>query len=74
MRHVGRKLFQRINGVWIDNTFTAKHKTTTVTYLSDEYFDLLKKHPELKSSFALGEAVVIVLDDKTAIIVQPEDK
>jgi Ca-activated chloride channel family protein len=61
---VGGKTFLLQNGVWTDTTFAPDTMTTQkVVFLSDAYFDLLLAQPELAEYFALGERVIVVLDD-----------
>jgi Ca-activated chloride channel family protein len=59
----GRAFFQ--NGTqWIDSSAqnnTAKHQR--VQFNSEEYFNLLTKHPEAGPWLALGQNVVLTLDD-----------
>jgi hypothetical protein len=66
-RWIGEKLFALINGVWIDSTFTKEMTLKKVTYLSAEYFALMKDDALVKQYLALGERVVFVVDGKTAI-------
>jgi Ca-activated chloride channel family protein len=70
VRHVARKIFYLIDGRWVDGEYKQSMKTTRVTFASDEYFKLLADKPELKKFFALGEKVIVVLDNRTAIIVE----
>jgi hypothetical protein len=37
--------------------------TEKIEFLSDAYFDLLLEHPELGEYFAVGERVIVVLDN-----------
>lgn len=68
---VGGKTFLYLNGVWTDTTFEPDTMTTEkVEFLSDAYFDLLDTHPELAEYFAVGDAVIVVLDG-TAYEVTP---
>ncbi|MBE2182000.1 MAG: VWA domain-containing protein [Anaerolineae bacterium] len=61
---VGGKTFILQNGIWTDTTFEPDTmETQAVEFLSDAYFDLLIAHPELGEYFALGEQVIVVLDD-----------
>lgn len=61
---VGGKTFLLQNGVWTDTTFAPDTMTTQkVVFLSDAYFDLLATQPELAEYFALGERVIVVLND-----------
>jgi hypothetical protein len=58
---VGSRTFVLKDGVWIDTTFDpSKMETTKVTFLSDEYFQLLADHPDLADAFALGEHVIAI--------------
>lgn len=72
VRHLKGKIFYRINGIWTDRSFDEKLKTRRLTYASDKYFEFLKQHPELSKFFALGEQVIIVLEDGSAVIVEQE--
>lgn len=60
----GRAFYQ--NGTsWTDSTAQARKdlKTRSVKFGSDEYFDLLKTHPESVQWLALGSEVDVVIDD-----------
>jgi len=60
---VNDKTFIQQNGVWTDTEFVPDTMTTQkVTFLSDDYFTLLDAHPELGPYFAIGDAVIVVLD------------
>ncbi len=60
VKNVGSKTFLWRNDTWIDSTFDRSMKTKKVTFLGDEYFDLISKEPVLGSYFALGERVIVV--------------
>lgn len=64
LRHVGDKTFALVNDRWTDTAWDGKKSPTKVVAFSDEYFKLLAQHPELKSHFALGERVLVVLGDE----------
>jgi hypothetical protein len=70
VKTVGRKIFYLLDGVWTDRDYKKEMKEIRVKYAGDEYFKLLEKHPDLKKYFALGEKVIVCLDDKTAVIVE----
>jgi hypothetical protein len=38
-------------------------ETVKIEFLSDAYFDLLIEKPELGAYFAIGERVIVVLED-----------
>jgi Ca-activated chloride channel family protein len=64
LRYVGDRAFVLRDGVWTDTTYNPDAMTTTdVTFASDEYFALLEEHPELGRAFALGQQVVVVIED-----------
>ena len=57
------KTFINLNGIWNDTTFQPDTmETVKIEFLSDDYFDLLVEMPELSEYFALGEAVIVVID------------
>jgi Ca-activated chloride channel family protein len=59
------------SGTWVDTAYdAAKMKPTPITFLSDDYFKLLEKYPELKDIFALGDKLIVVID-KTAYEIKP---
>ena len=58
----GRNFFQ--NGKqWIDTSAQNVTKRQRVQFNSDDYFNLLKKHPEAAPWMALGQNVLLALDD-----------
>jgi hypothetical protein len=64
LRYAGPRAFVLQDGVWTDTTFDPATMTTTaVPFASDEYFALLGEHPELGPAFALGQQVIVVLDE-----------
>ena len=62
-RHVKGHTFHLIDGVWIDGAFdeTMKDKVEEVQAFSEEYFDLLKRHPELAKILALSSRMLVVV-------------
>jgi Ca-activated chloride channel family protein len=58
----GRAFFQ--NGKqWVDTNAQNATKRERVQFNSEAYFDLLKKHPEAAPWMALGQNVLLTLDD-----------
>lgn len=70
VQHVGKKIFYFIDGRWIDNEYRQDMKIRKIAFAGDEYFELIDEHPGLKDYLALGEKVIIVLDDGTAVEVE----
>src|SRR5262249_3339059 len=64
----GRNVVE-VGGVWIDDGFDPKMPTLTVKAQSDAYFRLLEKQPHLKDVFRLGNHLVWVAPNGTALIV-----
>nr|MDQ3747057.1 hypothetical protein [Acidobacteriota bacterium] len=62
VRKVGEKTFYLRDGVWVDSEFKpeAKLPETALAFGSDEYFDLIKREPQLARFFSLGERVLVV--------------
>jgi Ca-activated chloride channel family protein len=58
----GRAFFQNGNQ-WIDSNAQNAAKRQHVQFNSEEYFNLLTKHPEAGPWLALGQNVVLKLDD-----------
>ena len=58
----GRNFFQNGNQ-WIDSTAQNLTKRQRIHFNSDEYFNLLKKHPEAAPWMALGQNVLLALED-----------
>jgi Ca-activated chloride channel family protein len=56
-------------GVWIDEGFDAKMKTVTVKAQSDAYFKLLERHPKVKDVLMLGNHLVWVTPNGTALVI-----
>ncbi len=58
-----------IGGVWIDEGFDAKMPTLTIKAQSDAYFKLLQLHPKIKDVLTLGNHLVWVTPNGTALII-----
>jgi len=70
VRRVGDRTFYFINGVWVDSSYKEGMKEIKLAFASDEYFKLLEKKPELKEFFAIGEKVIVCLNDKVAYVIE----
>ncbi|NOZ63817.1 MAG: VWA domain-containing protein [Caldiserica bacterium] len=66
VKQVGDKTFYlQENGFWIDAEFKKDAQVKEVKYLSREYFDLLKRNPQLGRYFALGKNLLLVFEGQT---------
>lgn len=59
--NVGTRTFYRVDDRWIDAAYDSKTETKKIELFSEEYFELVRKHPNLGKCFALGERVVVVV-------------
>jgi Ca-activated chloride channel family protein len=61
LRLAGGNAFLLSDGVWTDTRFEGDAmETERVVFLSDEYFALLDRLPELAPAFALGDRVIAI--------------
>jgi len=70
IKRIGAKTFYLNNGVWVDSEFKEGLKEVKIKYLSDEYFELLAKHPEAAKYFAIDSKVIIVIEGKAYRIIE----
>src|SRR5262249_13295912 len=73
LRQVAGRNCLEIGGVWIDENFHAQMPTLTVKAMSDAYFRLLERQPQLKEVFQLGNHLVWVAPNGTALVVDTND-
>jgi Ca-activated chloride channel homolog len=69
VRNVYGRNCLEIGGVWIDEGFDPKLKSLVVKAQSDAYFQLLKRRPKLKDVFRLGNHLVWVAPNGTALVI-----
>lgn len=61
VRIVGPRAFAFKDGVWIETVYDpSTMETVKVQFLSDDYFKLLERFPDLGEAFALGDRVIAV--------------
>ncbi|HEU68205.1 MAG TPA: hypothetical protein ENN53_03185 [Candidatus Acetothermia bacterium] len=61
VREVSGRVFLFLDGVWQESTYEEGTPTVDLVYLSDAYFALLDRFPEIAPILALGEKVVFKL-------------
>jgi len=59
-RKIDSRTFALHDGVWTDLRFRAGMETIIIKPYSKAYFDLLTQLPELRSTFILGDRVIVV--------------
>jgi Ca-activated chloride channel family protein len=70
VRYVADRTFVWRDGVWVDTLYDADRMTPQrVVFLSDEYFALLDRDPQIGEFLALGERVLFVWEGQAYEIV-----
>jgi Ca-activated chloride channel family protein len=64
----GRTLIE-LGGVWIDEGFDPKMPTLTIRAQSDAYFRILELQPRMTEVFRLGNHLVWVTPNGTALVI-----
>jgi Ca-activated chloride channel family protein len=72
-RNVGNRNCLEIGGVWIDEGFDPKMKTLTVKAMSEAYFRILERQPQMKDVFQLGNHLVWVAPSGAALVIDTND-
>ena len=62
-----------VGGVWIDDRFDPAMKMVQIKAQSNAYFRILEKQPKMKDVFVLGNHVVWVAPNKTAVVIDRTD-
>ena len=73
IKQIGTRTFYRRGGAWVDSGLKADPKPTVVKAFSKEYFDLLKKHPDLGAVLALDGRILVVVGEETYQIEPAEE-
>jgi Ca-activated chloride channel family protein len=72
-RNVNSRNCLEIGGVWIDEAFEPKMPTLVVKAQSDAYFRILERQPKMKEVFQLGNHLVWVAPNGTALVIDTSD-
>lgn len=72
-RSANKRSCIEINGVWIDEEFKKDTPTLNIKTMSNAYFKLLEKKPEMKEVFSLSPALVWITPSGTALVIDPKD-
>jgi Ca-activated chloride channel family protein len=73
VRNVYGRNCLEIGGVWIDEGFDAKMPSLVVKAQSDAYFKLLECQPKLKEVFKLGNHLVWIAPNGTALVIDAQN-
>jgi Ca-activated chloride channel family protein len=69
IRNVQQRNCLEIGGVWVDEGYKTNMRTIIVKAQSDAYFRMLERHPEIKDVFQLGNHLVWIAPNGTALII-----
>jgi len=73
IREAAGRRCRQVNGGWIDTGFDGKTPTVKVKALSDAYFRLLERQPQLREVFQLGNSLVWITPSGTALVIAPAE-
>jgi Ca-activated chloride channel family protein len=73
IRKVAGRNCLEYGGVWIDEEFNSKTPTITVKAMSDAYFRILERQPQVKEVFQLGNYLVWITPSGTALVIDTND-
>jgi len=68
-RWIGTRNCLEVGGVWIDETYDTKLKVVAVKAMSKAYFRILERHPEARKVFQIGNHLVWVTPNQTALAI-----
>jgi Ca-activated chloride channel family protein len=70
VKSVGNRTFIWQDNQWVDTLYDADQMSLTqIDFLSDDYYDLMKKYPGIQKSLAMGNQLIIVVDGKAYQII-----
>ncbi len=73
IRNVASRNCMELGGVWIDEKFTSQTETVTIRAQSDAYFRILELHPQMKDVFQLGNHIVWIAPNGSALVIDTTD-
>ena len=74
VRTVGSRTFVLQQGIWTDTAFDPQAMTPLkVAFLSKDYFALAGIRPDLAAALALGDQVIVVMEDTAYQVVSAEE-
>ena len=74
MQHVEDKTFVLKDEYWVDSEYDSedKLKEVEIEFMSDEYFNLMDKFPDIGEYLAVGDNIKLVWEGKVYIITADE--
>lgn len=62
-----------LGGLWLDENFDAKMATVPVKAMSNAYFRILERQPRMREVFRLGNYLVWVTPNGSALVIDPNN-
>lgn len=72
MRRIADRTYAYVSGYLVDSGLTDETKLTEIKFASDAYFDLIASRPDLQKVLSTSRFVVVMIDDKNAIVTRQE--
>jgi Ca-activated chloride channel family protein len=73
LRCVAKRNCLEVGGVWIDEGYEPKMNTVAVKAMSDAYFRILERHDSVREVFQLGNHLLWVTPNGTALVIDTND-
>jgi Ca-activated chloride channel homolog len=73
LRRVASRNLLEYGGIWIDEDFDAKMPTVVIKAQSAAYFRILVRQPQIKEVYKLGNQLVWVTPNRSALIIDDND-
>jgi len=73
VRRVASRNCLEFGGVWIDEAFGPRTPTLAIKAHSDAYFRILARQPQMKAVFTLGNHVVWIAPNGSALVIDTAD-
>jgi Ca-activated chloride channel homolog len=73
VRRIGDKTFFLVKDVWQDSVYREGAATTKIVFLSDAYFELVTRHPEIARYLSAGSRTILCIEEAVYEIVAGQD-
>jgi len=70
VKYVGDKTFYLRDNIWIDSKYKEGIKVRKMKYLSEKYFDILRRKPKLGKYFAIAKNIIVIYEKECYQITQ----
>lgn len=70
IKYVGDKTFYLRDNIWVDSKYKEGIKVRKMKYLSEKYFDILRRKPKLGKYFAIAKNIIVIYEKECYQITQ----